>query len=501
MGKVKYVCLSDLHLGAEYSLLTNIDQENRPNPEEPSTTLLKFAAALRNYLSDLSPDSKPQLILMGDLLDMGFSLIDRTAMAFQRFVEVMFPKDEPAIFAEEIIFIPGNHDHHLWHTVKDQQFLNQLSSQDNSQVLEPLIEATNLFDKPSLPSILLTKLVQSYSHLEDFSVVTAYPNFGLLSKEDNRCVLLHHGHFIENMYRLPTEVARWLLGTDNQSTNVSKLERQNGEWIDFLWSSLGNAGLVGDNLIKLYDIMHDPSTSHMFSEQLSDKLIQLLQSNLPIGQSTGIKIGSHPIAVRQVVSALIDATLGRAASMERNNFLEVLSSSSTKGMEWYLNDPVYNQLNTESEGICANGVITSDVTFIFGHTHKPFGDEFVISKFKSPVKAYNTGGWTVDQPEMVETIGAASVFIDDELNVASLRLYNDPVNDVIVPVKAQGVGGYPDQSNSLLTQMQAVLDGNKYNWTDFSNAASDAISRRISIVRNRFFNPALTVESTREELS
>ena len=41
------------------------------------------------------------------------------------------------------------------------------------------------------------------------------------------------------------------------------------------------------------------------------------------------------------------------------------------------------------------------------------------------VKVFNTGGWTIDSQRPFEQIGAAILFMNDALDVASLRLYND----------------------------------------------------------------------------
>ncbi|MDZ7647351.1 MAG: hypothetical protein U5K54_09305 [Cytophagales bacterium] len=61
-----------------------------------------------------------------------------------------------------------------------------------------------------------------------------------------------------------------------------------------------------------------------------------------------------------------------------------------------------------------------------------------------PVKVYNTGGWVLDVPKMVATQGGSMVLIDEDLRIASMRLFNDPINDTLNPVTVNGVGGYPD---------------------------------------------------------
>ena len=50
----RYVCLSDLHLGAAYSTLTDADAQGRPDPGRPSATLIAFGDALRQLLAAMA---------------------------------------------------------------------------------------------------------------------------------------------------------------------------------------------------------------------------------------------------------------------------------------------------------------------------------------------------------------------------------------------------------------------------------------------------------------
>ena len=78
--------------------------------------------------------------------------------------------------------------------------------------------------------------------------------------------------------------------------------------------------------------------------------------------------------------------------------------------------------------------------------------------YDRPVGIFNTGGWVMDQPTMTSTQGASAMFIDDELNVASLRLFNDPVNGRMAPVHARGVGGFHDRDNPMLAALAAGIE-------------------------------------------
>ena len=66
-----------------------------------------------------------------------------------------------------------------------------------------------------------------------------------------------------------------------------------------------------------------------------------------------------------------------------------------------------------------------DVTFVFGHTHKPFIESRGTTAFSSPISVINTGGWVVDTPQRNPLKGASLVLIDEKLNVASLCCYTE----------------------------------------------------------------------------
>ena len=58
-----------------------------------------------------------------------------------------------------------------------------------------------MFDDPAR-AYFLTALVRRRLNLEKTTIWTAYPNLGLLSDDRKRCVVFHHGHFVEPMYIL-----------------------------------------------------------------------------------------------------------------------------------------------------------------------------------------------------------------------------------------------------------------------------------------------------------
>lgn len=64
MQDIRYICLSDLHLGADNSLLTNLGSEiGEVDPRQPSKVLEKLANCLRELVRHNKGLVKPTLIL------------------------------------------------------------------------------------------------------------------------------------------------------------------------------------------------------------------------------------------------------------------------------------------------------------------------------------------------------------------------------------------------------------------------------------------------------
>ncbi|MEQ1586240.1 MAG: metallophosphoesterase [Cyclobacteriaceae bacterium] len=485
MKKIKYVCISDLHLGAPNSILTRLHPHIvrgrlEPNPVEPTASLNAFAAALKEFLPALHDrDDPPTLILLGDVLDLGFSPTHQVVMAFQRFVERIFPKNEPPLFAKNILFLPGNHDHSLWQSEKTQYFVNQIKRRKTKNVPD-LVETTSMMAEPEIVCNLLTEVINEYSHLTEYSVKIAYPNIGFANQE--RVVFLHHGHFIESIYRMMSEIGLALFDEKMDNVHVSEIERINGTWIDFIWSSLGE---VGSNAYSLYSLMQDGAALHEFTSSLAAKIENRLLPYLPMsGLAKVQELGLG------ITKGILDAAIGRASELERNSYQNVLSGDSLEGLKWYVNKVIRKQFASES-----TEHLPDDVSFIFGHTHKPFEDQVALSHYKYPVKIYNTGGWVTDIPKMVSTQGGSMVLIDDDLRVVSVRLFNDPVNDIMNPVTINGVGGFPDESNPFLPHLRKKLQEHEAIWSKFSHAVKSDIEACADLMQRQFFNPASSTPS------
>ena len=481
MADLRYLVLSDLHLGAAYSLLTHIAEDGAITPGQPGRALSALGDVLRRTLAPLAGATPPTLLLMGDVVDLGLSSNGVVARAFLEFIDVLFPAGGPAIFADRLICLPGNHDHHLWRMAQDEQFVATLRENATKPFIPDPMDHTALFDAPVVPCSFLTELMRARPHLADARVDIAYPNLGLLDGKGQRCVVLHHGHYVDSMYRAMSRFNAWLSGTEDPPKTVSQLERQNGPWIDFLWSDLGGAGALGRDATTLYETMLDAGASHSFASKVAERLVADLGKTFGVQGDTVI---THGITVAGVLRGLVDLTAGQAAESQRDGYRSVLTASEEADLRWFIGGPLLRQIRDARKLRQVK-----ELSFIFGHTHKPFQDQIAIDPFVAPVAIYNTGGWVMDQPTMMACQGGAAMLIDDDLNVASLRLFNDAVNNEMTPVHAAGLGGFRDSDNTLLSDLQRSVQDQAARWQEFSSVTRVAMDKRAHILLDKFFTP------------
>jgi UDP-2,3-diacylglucosamine pyrophosphatase LpxH len=474
MPDIRYVCLSDLHFGEEDSLLTNLKTASTdPDPSQASPVLQALVECLQELIAKNEQGPKPTLILNGDILEFALASDNQALMVFERFMELVMPP-QGALF-DRIIYIPGNHDHHLWESARETQYVNYISSQIKPGQFLPIPwHTTNMFvehDPNPVPAYLLTRLVQRYDHLkqQDFMIATAYPNFGLLREDGQKCVIFHHGHFIEPLYHLISTVRTLCFPDRTLPTEVWTTEAENFAWIDFFWSMMGRSGDAGQDIELLYERMQDTARCKQLLATLATSLAQ--RYDLP---------GWGDTMEAKLLRCVFDGIVDTLAKRERHRTDQVLSAEAEKGLWAYMNGPLRQQLLTERKG-----QMPSDVTLVFGHTHKPFQADLNFRGFPQWVNVYNTGGWVVEtiQPEPLH--GGAVVFVDEHLDAVSLRVYNESHDAAGYTVKIEQAMHPGEPHHPLYTRLSGLVDPAREPWKRLSEALARAVSVRAQNLRAR----------------
>ncbi|SEW42801.1 Calcineurin-like phosphoesterase [Cognatiyoonia koreensis] len=447
---LKYICISDLHCGAPTSLLMPPPSRFSADPEPVATT---FAEALGRFLS--VADASPQLILLGDILDLQFS---NRSHAYQNAVSFLKPIADTGRIAREVIATAGNHDHALWTDARLSLEADTFSRQPDTPEYRG---ATNAFCPTySADSRLLTSLIKQSGFK---GVDLRYPNIGFANKE--RAVVLHHGHFIEEEYRLVTRIKEKLIGDHASLPTVEQIAVENAGWIDFFWSTTGDSG-VGIESSSLYQNVLTSTGFRRLAGKLADEIRDTLRDKLPFAGNINVQE-----IIRSFAMAGLDLGLGRFRDTERYSEVTALTTKGYEGVAWYLNGPVKNQIQSELKAVFA------ETTFVCGHTHKPFAERIVASGFAKPVKTYNTGGWTLNGPRLDSAEGASMILIDNKLNVASVNLFSTPKGGIVPAARVQMLSDGPD-ATAFRDQIAGWLAQSETEWTRLAEVACKAYFER-----------------------
>jgi len=439
LKNIRYVCFSDFHFGQETSLFTNnsTDIQNSENPAQaqlqPSPVMVKLFAALKDFINATNSGSgpKPVLILNGDILEFALARTNTAFMVFMRFLQQTMQQGDELF--ERIILIPGNHDHHIWEVARETQYVeNYLPGKTADSLLDVPYHTTRMFhfekDKTIYPYMLnsIAKIVG----LDNKKLRIAYPNYGLYNKEESRCVVFHHGHFIETIYRLLSEAISMIFPDRDFPATVTALEEENFAWIDFFWSTMGRSGKAGEKVSLIYDSLNN--------KKARDNLIKNLSRG--IARDKRLDIPVLPDGLEETLfTTLIKGMVKRVMKSEKGNWEKILSNDAKKGLGNYLRWAIYSQLLTEI------GNIPETIQFVFGHTHKPYESwkkKFTFgSDTHRELNLINTGGWVVEKTEPMARHGASMVLFDKSLNSSVFKIYTeDGSKSALVhsPVTSQG---------------------------------------------------------------
>lgn len=462
MADVRWVCISDLHFGAENSVLSRIpDGEMSVDPSAPSEVMKQLVVCLRQLVETNKDGVLPTLVLHGDILEFALSEDNIAAMTFASFLELAFGSGSH-IFDDTIYYVPGNHDHHLWETARERQFAKYVYDLAPTDQIEPPSHTTPMFedDTSSTPEAALVNALLKRIGKPNLLCKVVYPNLGLENRDRNRVVVIHHGHFTEPLYRLISDMKVELFPVQPPGKNVEDWETSNFAWIDFFWSTLGRSGTAGADVGLIYDMLQEDSAVQVLADNLARFCVSKFQRLRYFRRL--LLFGLTQIARRSVP---------RLAERERGVTNTVLGDSTAKGLVAYLVTPVHAQLESERPGATGR-----DVTFVFGHTHKPFERSEQVAGYARHVSILNSGGWVVDTQTTNEFQGGAVVAIDDECSVASIRMYNQ--NDYQTRIAESGSAA----DRAFQAHLSNQLDFGTAPWTTFASAVKAAVDNRHNLL-------------------
>jgi hypothetical protein len=167
---------------------------------------------------------------------------------------------------------------------------------------------------------------------------------------------------------------------------------------------------------------------------------------------------------------VLKVSIGRMAASERDQPDVELSPDALQGLKDLMENEIYNQLCTE-----LGNTIPDDITFIFGHTHKPFERKMQFDHYTNEVKVYNSGGWVVDTMNQQSLIGGSVILADDNFDVVALHMYKEGN----YTISFEDLGGTGENiHNDFYNQLVKDNDFTKEPWISFAKTASDEVNLR-----------------------
>lgn len=229
----KIVIISDTHFGEE--------EANLQNPK-----------ILTDFIKTINELKIDKLILLGDILDLSLSSFKEAIPQFQNFLNKLANETQ----LKEIVYVIGNHDHHLL-----------LLEIEYTQIIQRLKRKQNLFFPLSyITEISLKDSILSEIFPQQIAGKLIYPNYSFKIKE--KSFFLHHGHNLSTVGGLLCTIEEAL--KENKSPNEFELENsaiheliqyhleQSHALKNKIESAWEKKGAVGTILVVLEELLNIP---------------------------------------------------------------------------------------------------------------------------------------------------------------------------------------------------------------------------------------------------
>lgn len=427
---------SDFHLGDPMATIAFRDENTRQIQLGP--LYKEFKKKIQEKSGGLPLD---YLILMGDILDFSISFYNEAYAIGQFFFQQL--KDDN--IAAEIIYMPGNHDFDLWHTVEYQTnvtwklergklpvpfrmsvpgIIDERTKRENTINGFTLHNVTPRSEEnqPRYAGLFLDKITTPNTY---FNFV--YPNLYLVT--DDHTILITHGHFLEMYWPFLGRWALKIVSSDLQLKDPGSLDLKELVGINFPFNQLASSGLGQSGPLTpiIQDVMHDIKDQNLiqvktYFDNLWLELKKIVKKGIPSF------ILRFPPTKWWIKNKIFESMGKMGSSRYDKEFLEH-PEVRARFVEFYKStvaeiDEINRVYNTE---------IPVPTRMIFGHTHEsiPWGAPEAPSieleqlpQEKQPFRMYNTGGWLNGKDKNGKLIfcGAEIFYYETNEGMSSIKI-------------------------------------------------------------------------------
>lgn len=245
--KTLAICISDFHIGERYGGIT--DDPGHPDRYIQLDASDSSSPFVRKEFMDFLLSCKglkdrhgkiKYLIILGDMWDLAMnnqeSSFALSSVFFRQLKELKKGLGIRELF-ENVIYVPGNHDHHFWKMLQERYWVTQRLEQGNAPLEMPRVAGltidadTGAIQAAQTPTgenrIPQHNLASSLLGLDrDTPVYVAYPHI-FLKKNNSEFTLLTHGHFFEPDWNMVTMMFGDLMKKNDIPLTIRNIEMFN----------------------------------------------------------------------------------------------------------------------------------------------------------------------------------------------------------------------------------------------------------------------------------
>jgi len=433
--------ISDTHFGDPMSVLA---------VKDPHTQQISLGSRYEEFRNAIHAafNGKPldYLVLIGDILDFSiahYSVAYEIGKIFFQQLTTDNVLKKVGNKCGQIIYVPGNHDFDLWHTVEyqvniinkiqDKKFASPLKMSvpviiDNRKA-SPLhgltlhnVHASTKKNTPKYGGLFLDQLTTPHI-IFNFG----FPNLYLIN--ENETAIVTHGQYLDFYWSFLGEWTLKILKSDLDIKNTSLLNLVETVGINLPTSqlgcsSVGQAGPLTQVILELQQELkeHDVSRMDRYLTRIRKKIREKIN---------GISGFIFNCAFNYIQGLLLKKLKHAEPARYRKKFLTdpVVKERFIR----FYKSTIYeiNELKNKY------GVdIPVPTKFIFGHTHQPipWNDPLELTmpcsedSSEHSLLIYNTGGWLnhINKKKVLEFCGAEIFFFDSETGFSSASIGYDP---------------------------------------------------------------------------
>lgn len=338
---MKYVAVSDTHLGqqgtdgsGQVSLLSSKVSNNKIND-------------LSRIIKDFAGGDQVTLVGVGDIMDLSLSYMKDAMVDLNDLIS--------SLNVNEFIYVPGNHDHHIWSIhCENMRVVSQLKR--GAHPMEGSIyKATPVSGEYSdIFTIFLQK-----------PTTIAYPTYQI----PNKSIYFTHGHLFGGLYTFTSDVFAPFM--ENKVDHEKTVATINVALIEFIYWLLGEtgAGMGADGIMEaIYADSQKGKKSLLYNA-----LKSAIEIIMPKSFIWGFPDKWEKIIVRWVGTKIIDNFVKEPKPITSMDRYMDANENQDLAREWA------SKTKLDKRG-----------TIITGHTHNGYSEE--SNKY---IDIFNLGSWLI----------------------------------------------------------------------------------------------------------